>query len=910
MGPAQGHKVGSVFIAIEGKKEGFSATMAKAKAEGAAAGASISGAMDKAKASTNGLTTSLNGLHTVLGVIGGAALLKSTIDIADKFSLMRSRIRLVTQAGEDMLEIEQQLTNQALRNRAALEPTVALYTRLRQSRADLTDKAAQNLVDLWSKTLIISASSAQEAASSTMQFSQAMAAGVLAGQELRSVIQGNSAFAVYLAQGLGITTGELKRLGEEGKISLDAITDAMAKVGDTIEHDFAKKALTVHQALINVETSMIRWIGLADQGAGGSAKLADWINTVAMNFDKLATVVIAVAASVGTAFAVNAVMGAVTALRALIVQMRLAATAGVALRSVMAFMGGPWGIALGAAVAAVMALGEAMTDTRTATEIAADRMDKMADAIDATNEAILRDRAMKGLVDDLDDVGTAADAVTLKVAAIRAEMVKTGQAAKLAAQDALMMADFEAMQEVARLQAQLDEQLALKAARGTRTKRTTLGGTPEMSPEQIEELRRAVEAIERKRADVQARLQQVLHADAASFLPTLPSDKGAAAPDPAAILDKQLQLELARARGQKERVAQLEDELAVMQLTTQLIERGMKAEEANARAVAHVSALRRAQVSDVEVLAGYTSELEDLNNELLEIEKARAAGATNSSRAAMQAMLDYLNATDDVATVLGKIRDLSGDLLSPEDAKALQAMVDAIDAMQWDKIGRGARDAANDNVAFLANNAPEVAFANDEFEQRMSETIANATKQGLIWGIETGDWGDVFAGILTDIVRESLSSAMDVLFDALSKIDWGMLFNGVAGGTGWGGFFAAMGAGFGGGAGIAGGGGNKLGSYLNRAEGGPVKAGEMLRVGELGSEWFVPNKDGFIIPAGGMKARSAIMPVSIGETHLHVNGLANGVTTEQLSAALEAHRRALPAAIDRRVADRLQRGAY
>ena len=466
-------------------------------------------------------------------------------------------------------------------------------------------------------------------------------------------------------------------------------------------------------------------------------------------------------------------------------------------------------------------------------------------------------------------------------------------------------------EEITRLQAQLDEQLALKAARGTRTKNTTLGGAREMSPAQIEELSRSIADIERERAVTQAQLQRVLHADPAAFLPGPNTGGTATGPDPAAILDKQLQLELARARGQDARVAKLEDELAVMQLTTQLIERGMKADEASARAVAHVSALRRAQVDDVEVLAGYTSDLEELNIELLEIEKARAEGATNSSRAAMQAMLDYLNATDDVATVLGKIRDLSGDLLAPEDAAAMKAMADAVEAMGWDKLRGDVNEIGQDTIDQLANSAPDVVFADNEFERRMSEAIANATKQGLIWGIETGDWGDVFAGILTDIVRESLSNAMDVLFDALSKIDWGSLINGASTGTGWGSLFAAFGTSLAGGMGGGGkGAGIYTGSFKSRASGGPVNAGEMIRVGELGSEWFVPNKDGFIIPAGGMKARQAIMPVSVGETHLHVSGLANGVTTDQLAAALEAHRRALPAAIDRRVADRLQRGAY
>jgi len=87
---------------------------------------------------------------------------------------MRSRIRLVTQEGDCLYDIEDKLAKQAMTNRADLKETVGLYTRVRQSRADLSDAAMQNLVDKWSKSLIISASSAREAASSTQQFSHTL----------------------------------------------------------------------------------------------------------------------------------------------------------------------------------------------------------------------------------------------------------------------------------------------------------------------------------------------------------------------------------------------------------------------------------------------------------------------------------------------------------------------------------------------------------------------------------------------------------------------------------------------------------------------------------------------------------------------------------------------------------------
>lgn len=895
---AQGHNVGSVYIDVKANAEQFRQGMLRAKNEAENAGRSMSNAMDKAKVSTEGLGASLRGIHTILGLIGGLAVGKALIDTADKFSLMRSRIRLVTQAGEDMYKIEEQLTMQALRNRAALEPTVALYTRLRQARKDLSDQTTQNLVDLWSKSLIISASSAQEAASSTLQFSQAMAQGVLQGQELRSVIQGNSAFAVYLAQGLGITTGKLKEMGEQGKITIDAINEAMGAVKDTIEHDFAKKAITVHQALINVETAMIRWVGMADQSGTYSQKLAEWINVVAQNFQTLANVILAVSISLGTSVLSGVVTKLVGALGMLVKQIRAATTAAAGLKAVMAFMGGPWGIALGAAVAGLTVLAQETAKTETAAQGAQRAIDGLRSAIEQTNEAILRDRAMKGLADQLDEVGEKASEVDLKIAAIREQMKKTGMAAKLEQQNVVQSAIIAAATELDRITREIEAQDKLKASRGSRSKSTTLGGAREVSDAELASMRSRQAQLQRELVGAESRLKELMNASASSFLQTGETP----GLSPAAILEKQMQLELARARGKKELVTKLEDELAIMQLTAQLSEKGLTTEEARAKAIEHVVALRRAlmEAEGADVLPGYLSDMEQLNRELADIEKKRGEGALNSSRAAMEAMLDYLNATDDVAGVLWKIRELQGDILSDADALDLSNMVAVIEAARIPTT----MELAQQRREFVpAIPTEEYTYAGKEFEDAMSQTIANATKQGLVWGIESGEWGDVFGSILQDVVRQALYGAMDVLFDALSQIDWGMLFNGVAGGTGWGGFFGAIGGLFGGSpAGAA-------------AGGGFVSAGRKYRVGELGSEWFVPKTDGFIIPnmermtpmLGELKGSASVV---VGAPVINIAGNADPKTVEMIRQELATWSRGLPSAIDARVSDRLKRGAY
>jgi tape measure domain-containing protein len=286
-----GTRVGAVEIAITGETDPFRRAMMQAEAQGRRSGQAISREMQRVDAQTKKATASLGGMGSALGAlaaVGGlVALGNQLVHVADDFSLMRSRIRLVVAENESLLEIEEKLADQAMTNRADLKSTVALYSRLRAVRKDLSDEAARDIVDKWAKTLIVSGASAQEAAAATMQFGQAMASGRLGGDELRSILEANSRFAILLADGLGVTVGQLRQLGEEGKLTTDAIVGAMKEAGGSLESDFGKKALTVGQATTNLQTAMIRLVGVMDQSAGASATLAKWVANLADGFSAL-----------------------------------------------------------------------------------------------------------------------------------------------------------------------------------------------------------------------------------------------------------------------------------------------------------------------------------------------------------------------------------------------------------------------------------------------------------------------------------------------------------------------------------------------------------------------------------------------------------------------------------------------
>jgi tape measure domain-containing protein len=79
------------------------------------------------------------------------------------------------------------------------------------------------------KAIQLGGSSTQEAEAAVQQFIQAMQGGVLRGEEFNSIMEGGYGLAEALAKGLGVTTGELRKMAENGELSAERVLAALAK---------------------------------------------------------------------------------------------------------------------------------------------------------------------------------------------------------------------------------------------------------------------------------------------------------------------------------------------------------------------------------------------------------------------------------------------------------------------------------------------------------------------------------------------------------------------------------------------------------------------------------------------------------------------------------------------------------
>lgn len=168
-------------------------------------------------------------LATALSAIGVGLLVREFIQTADAVSLMDARLKLAMGNMEDFEQAQRDVYAIAQKNNVSLASTAALYTKLADPirNAGGGVKEIRGIVDAFSTSLRISGASSEEASSSILQFGQAMAAGVLSGDEFKSLAESSPVFMKALAEGMGVPVGNLKKLGAEGKLTADIVGNSL-----------------------------------------------------------------------------------------------------------------------------------------------------------------------------------------------------------------------------------------------------------------------------------------------------------------------------------------------------------------------------------------------------------------------------------------------------------------------------------------------------------------------------------------------------------------------------------------------------------------------------------------------------------------------------------------------------------
>lgn len=273
--------LGKVSIAIEAQLARFESDMGRAAR---ITEKEMKRAAREAEEARRQMVRSMAGFAASIVSAGAAfAALRATIGRADEYANLAGRIALVVEGLDKQRATQDALFASAQRTRSSLSETTGLYVKLAQSSKELAADQDRllRITELINQALVVSSSTPQQAASAIQQFGQAIAGGVLRGEEFNSVNENGNRIITALADGLGKSAGELRKMAEAGKLTADVVLTALESQAGKVSAEFAKMPNTVGGAMQQVENALLQVIGRADQTTQSSRALANEISDLA-----------------------------------------------------------------------------------------------------------------------------------------------------------------------------------------------------------------------------------------------------------------------------------------------------------------------------------------------------------------------------------------------------------------------------------------------------------------------------------------------------------------------------------------------------------------------------------------------------------------------------------------------------
>lgn len=344
----------------------------------------------------NNIERSMNSLNRVsanlfkAGIAGfGVNQLKG---FADGYTEIQNKLRLVESASISSSKGLNNVFDIALKTNQSISASSGVYQSFAQNAETLKISQAQvaSLTETVSKAVAVSGASAAASEAALTQFVQALDGGILRGEEFNSISKQTPALSKAIADGLGVTAGELRNMAKEGKLTMDVLIPALERAKASVDDQFNTRILTISAAFENLNTSTVKWIGELDKSTGASEAFAKAINEIANHLTIVASLAAGagviwsvgkirtwIAASIQASAAMSAQAAATRNLTA--AQQALTAT-GKGLGGALGFVGGPLGLlTLGLSAGVGVFL-----DYQQKTEAARQELLSFADSLDVT----------------------------------------------------------------------------------------------------------------------------------------------------------------------------------------------------------------------------------------------------------------------------------------------------------------------------------------------------------------------------------------------------------------------------------------------------------------------------------------------------------------------------------------------
>lgn len=238
--------------------------------------------------SIRGGTSAADGLRQkmkgIAATVGGMIGLKQALETSDQLTQTNARLNnalIKFDDGGSIKELEAKVMASAQRSRAYYMDTAAAVAKLGTNARDAFTNMDEVIAfsELVNKSFVIGGAGAQEQSAAMLQLTQAMASGVLRGEELNSIFENAPGIIQSIAKYLDVPIGQIRTMASEGQITADIVKNAMFEAAGDIERNFSNIPKTWEQI----------WTGMKNKALSIFAPILNKLNQIA-NSSKFETV--------------------------------------------------------------------------------------------------------------------------------------------------------------------------------------------------------------------------------------------------------------------------------------------------------------------------------------------------------------------------------------------------------------------------------------------------------------------------------------------------------------------------------------------------------------------------------------------------------------------------------------------
>ena len=242
--------------------------------------ADIGNSADRATSKVDGL---VNGMYKLAAFTGITFSLGNVISIVDEWKAINDQVRNVSDSQEESLYAQREIYRIAQATRQQYQSTATLYASVASSSKELGKSQAEVLAftEDVSRAMVLGGGSAQGQQAALVQLGQALASGVLRGDELNSILEQSRRLARAIADGMGVSVGQLRSMGAEGKLTANDVFMAIRSQSDVLRSEMGRTQWRVDQAYTRMLNAAGRFFDKIEKRTGAVSMIARGLSNVA-----------------------------------------------------------------------------------------------------------------------------------------------------------------------------------------------------------------------------------------------------------------------------------------------------------------------------------------------------------------------------------------------------------------------------------------------------------------------------------------------------------------------------------------------------------------------------------------------------------------------------------------------------